>query len=403
MGCAPCPSPFVHGQLTMQRLVAPSLIALACACALTNTHGSVIHGPVKNPANGNYYYLLSNNTWTASEAEAVGLGGHLATVNDAVENQWIFDTFGHFGGVERALWIGLSDAETEGTFKWASGEPVSFLNWDAVQPDNAGDEDYVHLFQAGGPFVPAKWNDLPNISSNGEIPGLFGVVEAKVIKRWAARNNGANSGDDFSYAVAFDQAGNVITCGALDNGATDDDFVVTKKDKADGHVLWSYTKSGVGSSGNLAVGDRAKKAVVGADGTVYVAGEVTGAATGSVSSTFNDWYIVALNGDTGAVIWERALRGVNSSGDAVNSFDTVYDFALDHAGNLLVTGSLLGQAGGTAVVAKLDSNGNTLWRSPVQEKIGAGGSSNVAFRRLAVDSQKNLLVCGPAAFLGKGY
>src|SRR5262245_19715924 len=50
---------------------------------------SVAAGPIVNPANGHSYLLLSPSTWTAAEAESVSLGGSLATIDDAAENQWV--------------------------------------------------------------------------------------------------------------------------------------------------------------------------------------------------------------------------------------------------------------------------------------------------------------------------
>ena len=41
---------------------------------------SPVVGPITNPANGHDYYLLEASTWTAAEAEAVSLGGHLVTI-----------------------------------------------------------------------------------------------------------------------------------------------------------------------------------------------------------------------------------------------------------------------------------------------------------------------------------
>jgi lectin-like protein len=88
---------------------------------------AVLAGPLTNAANGHTYYLLSADTWTASEAEARGLGGHLVTINDAAENQWVLNSFSPLTGVPYAsLWIGLNDAANEGQFVWASGEPVTF-------------------------------------------------------------------------------------------------------------------------------------------------------------------------------------------------------------------------------------------------------------------------------------
>jgi hypothetical protein len=37
------------------------------------SHGGIVAGPLKNPANNHYYYLLTQNTWTGSEAEAVAI------------------------------------------------------------------------------------------------------------------------------------------------------------------------------------------------------------------------------------------------------------------------------------------------------------------------------------------
>src|SRR5262245_55208746 len=94
------------------------LVLVSASSALA----SVVTGPVYNPANGHSYYLLNTATWTASEAEAVSLGGHLVTVNDSAENSFLLSNFSNYGGVTRALWTGLNDAAVEGTFAWTSGE-----------------------------------------------------------------------------------------------------------------------------------------------------------------------------------------------------------------------------------------------------------------------------------------
>jgi hypothetical protein len=63
---------------------------------------SFIGGPVVNPANNHLYYLLDTTGWVESEDFAVNsLDGHLVTINDAAENQWVFDTFGS-SGAERS-------------------------------------------------------------------------------------------------------------------------------------------------------------------------------------------------------------------------------------------------------------------------------------------------------------
>jgi len=161
-------------------------LALAAEPAIAAT----IAGPLYNPANGHIYHLLAYSTWMAAESEAMTLGGHLTTINDAAENQWVYDTFiplarAHDPGLQGSvqLWIGLTDAALEGTFTWASGEPVLFTNWDVYQPNSRGGiQDYVHM---RGPVAespafqrPGFWNDFSD-TARTEDPrsGYFGVVE----------------------------------------------------------------------------------------------------------------------------------------------------------------------------------------------------------------------------------
>ena len=133
-----------------------------------------IFGDVTAPIftyNGKSYFLSNAGSWTQAQAQAVSLGGNLVTVNDAAENQLLVNTF---GGREN-LWIGLTDQVTEGTFKWANREAVTYTNWAPGEPNNAGNEDYAEF----NVFGVGKWNDRPDfgklqrgiveISSNSPI------------------------------------------------------------------------------------------------------------------------------------------------------------------------------------------------------------------------------------------
>lgn len=142
----------------------------------TPVFSTIIGGPIVHPTNGHTYYLLNDSPWTTAEIEAISLGGHLATINNAEENAWVTQTFGHFGGGNYiALWIGLNDATIEGTFVWASGEQVTYKNWHSGEPNAAyPGEDYAHINIT---FGNGEWVDRRDSDGNK----LYGVVELPFI------------------------------------------------------------------------------------------------------------------------------------------------------------------------------------------------------------------------------
>ena len=53
-----------------------------------------------NPANNHLYVLAHpNQTWSQAESLAQSLGGHLATIDDAAENEWVSTTFGSYAPI----------------------------------------------------------------------------------------------------------------------------------------------------------------------------------------------------------------------------------------------------------------------------------------------------------------
>jgi len=131
---------------------------------------------------GHQYYLLSPDTWLEAEAAAVGLGGHLVTIDDAVENAFVAQRFGTDTGLfagRQDLWIGLTDQAVEGTFVWASGAPLGYENWAQNEPNDCHrpipggpctSEDFATMVWWSNP--QGRWNDLTNT-----LVPLYGVAE----------------------------------------------------------------------------------------------------------------------------------------------------------------------------------------------------------------------------------
>jgi hypothetical protein len=153
----------------MKATIAICGAAFISFAAIFHTRADVIAGPITNPANGHEYYLLTPNIWTASEAEAEQLGGTLAIIKNAADQEWVFSKFGAYGGTNRNLWIGLHRQWQGAPFAWVTDTKLDYVNWEKGQPDNAGGvENCVEVWPGDH---RGAWND----ASESQI--RYGVVE----------------------------------------------------------------------------------------------------------------------------------------------------------------------------------------------------------------------------------
>ncbi len=161
------------------------LTALLVVVSASRIHAATVVSSLVNPDNGHLYHLIrgddgvSGVTWTQAEAKAIELGGHLVTVNDAAEQNWIVSNFVD----PPKLWIGLNDVATEGTFVWSSSEPVTYTRWAPGEPNNYNNEDYVFIFNQ--PWWNWAWNDVYDVAFwDSPIVGLAEVVPTTVVLAW---------------------------------------------------------------------------------------------------------------------------------------------------------------------------------------------------------------------------
>jgi len=83
-------------------------------------------------------------------------GGHLLTVDSTAVNDWVLRQ-------PHSIWIGLSDQESEGEWKWESGKPLEKDFWHPGEPNNVDGEDCA---KANAWSETQNWNDQSCESSN---------------------------------------------------------------------------------------------------------------------------------------------------------------------------------------------------------------------------------------------
>ena len=125
--------------------------------------------------NGHYYEFVADDliTWTDAKVAAenrdyFGLPGYLATLTTPAEAQIAGELTPGTG------WIGGTDEETEGVWKWATGPEAgtvfwnglangstpNYANWNTSEPNNFqnSNEDYAHIKDDAGVWSPALSN-----------------------------------------------------------------------------------------------------------------------------------------------------------------------------------------------------------------------------------------------------
>ena len=152
----------------MKPILSLCLLTTVLVVAAIDSRAGILAGPITNPNNGHEYFLLTPDTWSASEAEAETLGGTLAVIANAAEQEWVFSQFGNYAGTNRSLWIGLHRNSPGGPFVAVTDVRINYFNWNDGEPNNSGgNENYVQLYTSG------KWND--NIDTANPVCGVVEV------------------------------------------------------------------------------------------------------------------------------------------------------------------------------------------------------------------------------------
>ncbi|KAG2471231.1 CL17A protein, partial [Polypterus senegalus] len=112
-----------------------------------------------------YYFSTERRSWTAARDACVFMFSYLAVINSVDEKNFINNK------ITEDVWVGLSDLEKEGVWKWISGESVDKSFWGSGEPNNQNEEDC------------------------GEIKkgGMLNDIHCTAERRWVCEKNSASS------------------------------------------------------------------------------------------------------------------------------------------------------------------------------------------------------------------
>jgi hypothetical protein len=150
------------------------LLTWLLATCLANFAASLAIGQTLWPGNGHYYLIVDQEaTWEqarllAESMEFMGLQGHLATITSEDENTFVTTQLGDTAGA----WLGgeqpPGSAEPAGGWRWITGEPWVYTNWDEGEPNDTyqggwgkpatGQSEERLQYHHDG----THWNDLPD-------------------------------------------------------------------------------------------------------------------------------------------------------------------------------------------------------------------------------------------------
>jgi serine/threonine protein kinase len=165
------------------------LLQAAQTAAAAEGSPAAVQWRQEDGGNGHWYWgMLAGGDFWQKQAFAVSLGGHLATVHSLAENEFIASVVPSINWSQEACSAylgGYQDrgsqafAEPSGGWRWVTGEPFTFMNWHAGEPNNhVAGEDFLGFWRFDCGYA---WNDGLNTAT--DVPIAF-IIE------WSADCNG---------------------------------------------------------------------------------------------------------------------------------------------------------------------------------------------------------------------
>ncbi|KAM6216807.1 C-type lectin domain family 17, member A [Rhynchocyon petersi] len=97
-----------------------------------------------------YYFSPNTKSWDGARKFCQENYSHLVIISSPAEQKFVASAHGS----PRVYWLGLTDRNQEGNWRWLDGSPITLSFWDPEEPNNLFEEDCASMNRGG------TWNDL---------------------------------------------------------------------------------------------------------------------------------------------------------------------------------------------------------------------------------------------------
>ena len=118
------------------------------------------------------------STWTDAKIACEESGGHLVSICDSFENDFIINSVDNPTG---PLWIGYYQdtnsseySEPNGGWTWVENNECGYTNWAEGSPNQGGSQDYCYMYTGIPDGIPGKWDDGDNMD-NGNVRAILEI------------------------------------------------------------------------------------------------------------------------------------------------------------------------------------------------------------------------------------
>lgn len=146
------------------------LIAVFLLFFMSSANAAPIQWSAAAGGNDHWYEFVADSSmsWAGSFSSAASRGGYLVTITSAEENNFVFQLAldSSVASYLSYFWLGGSDEEIEGTWKWMdgpeAGQNFTYSNFAPGEPNDYWSEDYLTMLVFGTqyPSHHGTWNDF---------------------------------------------------------------------------------------------------------------------------------------------------------------------------------------------------------------------------------------------------